>query len=159
MKTCTACKEAKPPSEYHRNRRRPDGLCSECKPCVRAYRAEYNYRPEVRAQRSAANKAYREQNPDLIRRNELWNRYRTTPEWLEVKLAEQRGLCGICERPVAGKNLHIDHDHRCCPGAGSCGGCLRDLLCGRCNPGLGLFYDDADLMEAGAAYLRRWSAC
>ena len=33
-KTCPACKEAKPLSEYGRNKTRADGLGTYCKPCA-----------------------------------------------------------------------------------------------------------------------------
>lgn len=35
-KQCTKCKETKPASEFYRNRRRPDGLQDQCKPCASA---------------------------------------------------------------------------------------------------------------------------
>lgn len=33
MKRCTKCGEEKPESEFHKNRRSKDGLCSRCKAC------------------------------------------------------------------------------------------------------------------------------
>lgn len=45
------------------------------------------------------------------------------------------GTCEICKRGF--DNLHIDHDHSCCPGNYSCGKCLRGLLCPGCNSNLG----------------------
>jgi hypothetical protein len=34
MKTCTKCNEAKPETEFHRDKSRKDGLSNRCKPCV-----------------------------------------------------------------------------------------------------------------------------
>lgn len=36
VKTCTACNETKPASEWYRNRARKDGLAAECKACARS---------------------------------------------------------------------------------------------------------------------------
>lgn len=73
--------------------------------------------------------------------------------WDELVLA-QEGRCAICEREVGG-DLHVDHDHACCPGKSSCGACVRALLCGNCNHGLGKLKDDPALLRAAAAYIER----
>lgn len=40
--------------------------------------------------------------------------------------------CQICGE-VPEVNYHVDHDHACCPGNGSCGKCVRGVVCVRCN--------------------------
>lgn len=54
-------------------------------------------------------------------------------------------------------SLVIDHDHACCPGAVSCGGCIRGLLCRAHNSAIGLFRDDRSHLRAAAEYLERTS--
>ena len=49
--------------------------------------------------------------------------------------------------------LSLDHDRSCCPGAESCGKCIRGLICLHCNVGMGHFQDDPDRMRAAIAYL------
>ncbi len=63
-------------------------------------------------------------------------------------LTTQNGHCAICPRaPKAGKNLHVDHDHKT--------GRVRGLLCFRCNRRLlGRGLEDPKLHEAAAKYLR-----
>lgn len=51
----------------------------------------------------------------------------------------QGGACAICQR--TGLRLELDHDHRHCPGREGCRQCIRGLLCGRCNAGIGLIGD------------------
>lgn len=82
----------------------------------------------------------------------------------------QRGCCAICDGPIlksfdpkkapgkrgaAINQAHVDHDHGCCPGRGSCGKCIRGLLCTRCNQALSAMRDNPDLLLRAAAYLRR----
>lgn len=47
----------------------------------------------------------------------------------------------------------IDHDHACCPGETSCGGCVRGRLCSPCNLGMGAFKDSGVLLESARRYL------
>lgn len=60
--------------------------------------------------------------------------------------------CDICGVET---EVHVDHDHRCCPGKYSCGKCVGGFLCNNCNNGLGRFNDDPELLRAAAAYLER----
>jgi hypothetical protein len=55
--------------------------------------------------------------------------------------AAQGGRCAICGDPAQ----HLDHDH----GTGA----TRQMLCQRCNQGLGLFRDDPALLHAAALYV------
>lgn len=79
-------------------------------------------------------------------------------QWFEAKLAEQGNACAVCGTVApAGRygGWNVDHDHDCCPGGTSCGECVRDILCYKCNTFLGMAGDDPERMEAGAAYVRR----
>jgi hypothetical protein len=67
-------------------------------------------------------------------------------------LGDRCMVCGVTD------DLHIDHDHRCCPGKYSCGKCVRGLLCSGHNNGIGRFGDDAMLLRAAADYLDRADA-
>ncbi|MGC5027062.1 endonuclease domain-containing protein [Tsukamurella sp. DT100] len=77
-------------------------------------------------------------------------RYNVTPSQYAAALA--RG-CEVCGR--LGVELHIDHDHACCPGNYTCGKCVRGYLCGSCNRMLGLASDDVTTVLAAANYLMR----
>jgi hypothetical protein len=73
-------------------------------------------------------------------------------------LTEQRGHCAICATEDPGpRGWHIDHDHACCPGIGSCGACVRGLLCHRCNLMLGNAKDSIETLERAVKYLRATS--
>lgn len=72
----------------------------------------------------------------------------TLDEYEEI-LTKQGGVCAICrqESKDTGKPLAVDHDHET--------GEVRELLCGPCNRGLGLFEDRAELLLKAAAYLNK----
>lgn len=67
--------------------------------------------------------------------------------------------CAICETTDSGaRDFHIDHDHACCDGPTSCGKCVRGLLCGFCNRGLGSFRDKPARLQQAIDYLARCAA-
>ena len=73
-----------------------------------------------------------------------------TADAVDELIADQDGACAICgRRPERLASLHLDHDHHT--------GQIRGLLCSTCNQGLGQFKEDPDLLEAAAAYLRRYN--
>lgn len=59
------------------------------------------------------------------------------------KLEKQNGQCYICKNREL---LYLDHDHET--------GLTRQLLCKRCNLGLGLLKDDISLMMEAIKYLQ-----
>lgn len=61
-------------------------------------------------------------------------------------------LCDICGDAT---ELHVDHDHKCCPGKYSCGQCVCGFLCNNCNNGLGRFKDDPNRLRKAAEYIER----
>jgi hypothetical protein len=84
---------------------------------------------------------------EKYRRQHLWKNYRLTPEQFEQITTTQGGLCAICQTPMTkmGEPV-VDHDHTT--------GCVRGLLCRRCNGVLASFEDER-LREAMLNYLRK----
>lgn len=75
-------------------------------------------------------------------------KYNLTGEELAEILG--RGCCDSCGDTVG---LTVDHDHKCCDRAGSCGECVRGLLCSQCNTALGLLRDDLGRINSLLEYL------
>lgn len=98
-------------------------------------------------------------NKESVLRSSLWRRYRLTLERYAEMLVEQDGKCAIClvdaPRDIRSDRFHVDHDHACCPGFGSCGKCVRGLLCHACNTALGNFTDDPARLLRAIDYLDR----
>lgn len=110
----------------------------------------------------AKNRRYIEANPDVERRIKL-RRFGMTLDDYEAMLVAQGGVCAVCQQPETRTTrsgrvmaLAIDHDHRCCPGDGSCGRCIRALLCANCNQAAGLLGEDAERIRQLADYLDKW---
>lgn len=84
-------------------------------------------------------------------------KYGISVEQFREMLAEQGGVCAICEvAPPAGQSLVVDHRHSCCPGkSNSCGKCIRGLLCISCNSAIGMFDEDVEALRRAADYIHR----
>jgi hypothetical protein len=76
--------------------------------------------------------------------------------WREL-FESQGSRCACCGTDVSShKNgWVVDHDHSCCPDSGSCGKCVRSILCNGCNLMLGNANDEISRLIAGAEYLKR----
>jgi hypothetical protein len=61
--------------------------------------------------------------------------------------------CDICDAPIGRFDINVDHDHDCCPGQGTCGECVRGLLCRGCNRAIGSFGEDAARVLSAYNYL------
>lgn len=144
--TCHTCEETKPVDQYYRRASNKSGYMGKCISCVRSYQNQF-YRKS------------RQKNPEEFflnqRKQMLWTKYRMTVEQYDDMLLKQGGSCALCPRtPGQSENFVVDHDHSCCPGARSCGKCIRGILCRPCNTVLGLVNDSPEVLEEAARYLR-----
>lgn len=126
-KRCAACKETKPLTEFHRDRRKPDGLRSRCKACTNAaqnaiqrkYKAEtgqWPHRKYAEQQRAYKRRIYAERRakgepterqlyPETFANKDARRRARKLEAKIEVftreEIFERDGwTCGVCRRPV-----------------------------------------------------------
>jgi hypothetical protein len=156
---CARCGEVKQDTEFGRDPKKHNGKTSYCRDCARQTVHEWRQRYPERYE--ALKKMPRTEVQKLRRRDiDLQKKYRMTVVDFDELLAGQGGGCAICGgqpsgKGKAGSRLHVDHDHRCCPGVGSCGECIRGLLCGSCNTMLGLAGEMAERLRAAADYLDR----
>jgi len=139
---CSLCNVEKQLLDFHRSSREKDGRRYRCKKCV----CETN-RTHYRSGRYSQHR---------------WRQSISRDEYGQM-LQSQDGLCLICKQPETSrrkgilKKLCVDHSHKCCPGERSCGKCVRGLLCGKCNVGLGLFKDEPSLLRTAAIYLENYN--
>lgn len=137
MKTCTGCRDSKPPEAFWKNRNMSDGLQYYSKDCHRA-------RTKDLRSNSQKNKEWR--------RRWLERQYGLTERDYNQLLAEQGGVCAICQQPETDTNkygtvkmLAVDHDHET--------GVIRGLLCQECNTGIGSLKHDPALLLKAADYV------
>ena len=102
-----------------------------------------------REQEIERSRQWRKVYPEKVRQYRLKHRYGLSHEdWLEM-WESQGGKCAICNTPFnKPSDACIDHNHKT--------GEKRSLLCRKCNPAIGFFGDNLELMKEGIRYLERW---
>jgi hypothetical protein len=139
---CAICKKSKLAADFPLAPTKKNGIAYRCKECIRAYdRRRYDADPQ--------------KHRDVAKWRMLKCKFGLTKEQWMTKFDAQGGKCAICfrdmsELPLTLKDKRgacVDHDHET--------GKIRDLLCSRCNQGIGLLGDDPSLVERAAAYLRK----
>lgn len=87
------------------------------------------------------------------------SRYGLTSESFLQKLKEQANVCPICECDPGENGWRVDHDHSCCPGDGkTCGRCVRQILCRKCNLLVGYLERYERLLPKAQAYIEGHSS-
>jgi len=174
MKTCTKCNILKNFSDFHRKRSVKDGYAHWCKVCVREYDNKEHDSKRVfpvkiqnglihcrRCERYLDKSNFWKTNTycrecsKLIGHSANLKRFGlTVDDYINLEKS-QNGVCAICKNPEENKNrLSVDHDHSCCPGAITCGKCIRGLLCSNCNTFLGNAKDNIDILKNAIIYLQ-----
>src|SRR5258708_4523220 len=151
--------------------------CPYCQPCVADRSRDYYARTKGAAARAryradprkhiAQAKAWQQANPEKVRkyirrrkqritpaqrREKYMKRHGGTDEWARM-WDNQQGRCYLCQRPLPqdGTDVHVDHDHTCCPSdkahSQSCRYCRRGLTHQACNQIWGLAHEDPELLR------------
>ena len=155
MKTCLVCKEQKSEAKFPPRSRK----CRTCSHIAWKQKkidsGELQSHRENRTATWEKNRIAEGRDPERINQLKRYRRYGPGAEVHFEKLKEiQRGRCALCgEEEKVMRNgvplsLSCDHDHET--------GALRELLCKRCNTGLGVFKDDPDFLERAARYIRKY---
>jgi hypothetical protein len=166
-KTCKACVKLEPRFPRTSREQREYGDDKKCSECKRTFPIEHftlikstyngrSYRNSLCRDCMARRRRERyatEEGREKIRDNNLKLMYGIGMDDYRRKHEQQNGLCAICGKPETavrhGKvlGLAVDHSHVTSQ--------VRDLLCGRCNKGIGCFLDDPQLLLAAVDYLKR----
>ena len=166
--------QTKPCKDCGEPRFRNHARCEECHNGRRAERQRERYAadPEYRDNFRQSQKAWLAEHPEFRKRRNVegvrWKRekYASDPAYRARVLAQAAArrygltlegylemLDGGCKVCGARADLHIDHDHKCCPGKKSCGKCVRGVLCHNCNIALGHMKEDPRIAAALVNYL------
>lgn len=133
MFQCSKCKIEQPIVNYHKRTMVKRGHDSWCKTCKSIYRKDYFKRNKEKEVLRSRLKAWKTIGV-LITLDEYTN-----------FIKKQENKCAICDRETA--RLNVDHNHIT--------GKVRELLCGSCNRGLGLFQDSIDVLKNAVKYLEK----
>ncbi|MFA6082647.1 MAG: endonuclease VII domain-containing protein [Patescibacteria group bacterium] len=114
----------------------------------RAYGRNY-YKRNRKKLLAKANTYHNLHKEERIRKSYEWRlktRYNLTEAQYEQMIEAQQGYCALCKNKPTGR-LCVDHNHKT--------GKVRELLCVRCNAGLGNFTESLDKLYSAIEYLKK----
>jgi hypothetical protein len=139
---CNVCGVEKPETEFYKN-----------------HKAHRNY--TCSACMAIRQREWRKQKPGLYHKHDRERRIRKSYGYTGIQYDEQfkkqNGCCAICGKPETHKKngiimpLSIDHNHVT--------GRVRELLCHKCNSGIGFLNvdkDGIDLLLAAISYVKKY---
>ena len=136
-KLCAKCGNFLSESDFGRSKNSPDGFQHNCTMCTNLYKYKLD-RNQIEAMLRSQN--WQCANPACDTAIEM----------------RTKGDVHGSRRPRRsnGKSIAcVDHDHLCCPRDGSCGKCIRGLLCWHCNVSAGMSGDSPEKLIGLAKYI------
>lgn len=144
---CKRCGDWKVLEDYPKDKNSFLGIYSYCSECANK-RARDNHK-KIRAKDSEGWQEHRKK----YRNRYYKNTYGITLENFEAIFQAQDCRCAIClcelDIDLDSKKAHLDHNHTT--------GKIREILCVRCNKGIGYLQEDIDIMESAISYLKKHS--
>jgi hypothetical protein len=147
-KICSRCKTPQNIELFTKSPKYKDGFFPWCRPC----KADYS-----RIRRASGKKQI--YHPEKARWHQVKHFYKLSQDDWNAIFESQGGVCAICKNPPDEnkRQYSVDHDHNCCPGAKSCGKCVRGILCHRCNIGLGMLQEDVEIINSMLLYMKNFA--
>ena len=149
MKTCNSCNLSKPLTEFRfirKNKNGTDLFKARCEECERKRQLAKYHTLTHDEKTERRKKSIQKLGKDYHKRYKLNKHYNLTLEQFNDMYQSQNGQCYLCERPISGKEVKVDHNHAT--------GQVRKLLCHNCNTSLGLLNEDIKLFEKCIDYLK-----
>jgi hypothetical protein len=160
MKKCNTCGEWKDEEEFHNQKNSKDGKSNICKICRRKKNREYSksyrerhpkeydseYWHDYRQKNKERLKEQRAPKKEEFRWYHIGRKYGITKGEYDKLYVDQNGCCAICGKWF--DILVIDHDHE--------KNMVRGLLCKNCNPGIGHFFDNINILEKAIKYIKKF---
>lgn len=136
----------------HRSRLIAKAVAENKKHPERHEASRLKYRVEHAEEIAAKTRAWYRKNRPLAlaraRESALKKRYGITQIQYMEMLNQQGGKCPICSEKIGERNTPpVDHCHKT--------GKVREILCYRCNTGLGQFLDNPELLRNAVKYLAK----
>ena len=144
-RVCPKCNRTLLVSDFYKNIQTKDKLDSSCKPCQKEYVRDWQKKNKDRF--NSYQREWRHRNKEKYgltsKYSKVLKKYGLSREEYDKLLAQTH--CTICNADLTERKPALDHCHRT--------GRLRGILCGQCNRGLGLFYDNPETLKKAAEYL------
>jgi hypothetical protein len=126
-----------------------DGGCTACHRILSRQDGLDN-RVNRRSRHNLQMKRWRKENPQSIAKTVLKMLYGLTVEKKDELLRQQDNKCALCLSSFDGNNVPcVDHIHDETKQ-------VRGLLCHACNSALGLFKDNALVLQKAVDYIIKW---
>jgi hypothetical protein len=131
-KDCSSLSQYQPLSAFSKNATVTDRLSSQCKECVKPRSTAWRKNNPEQFKTSMA--AWYRNNTETQLAKRIFYTYKRTPEDTAEQAALQSNLCAICQDAPPTEWDHWHHGDW--ENDGTCGECVRGLLCRSCNSSL-----------------------
>jgi len=143
-RTCNKCGIEKPYSEFAKSNSRKLGIQYTCKQCNSDRAKLWYFNNKSRAKENAKRwvKNNREKAKQYAKERLRKHHYGMEYGEYDKMFAAQSGKCYLCNRKT---KLEVDHCHKT--------GCVRKLLCRRCNLFVGWIESNMNLLDSAIRYI------
>ena len=115
----------------------------------RQYKKTDDYKKELKYKKMIRQTECNKNNKDILANSNLKRKYGITLDEKNRMAQSQNYSCMICGNKFKNtRDICVDHNHQ--------SNKIRDLLCYKCNAGLGMLDENIERFEKCIAYIKKW---